>query len=91
MRTRLAAALTGGVLVIEAGLRSGARAAAATATTIGRPVMALPGPVGSSQSQGCHQLIRDGVATLVTSTADVVGTLEPAIIVSAGTSTTTTT
>jgi predicted Rossmann fold nucleotide-binding protein DprA/Smf involved in DNA uptake len=76
LRSRLLSALTGGLLVVEAGLRSGARAAA-TATAIGRPVVALPGPVGPPWSDRCHQLIRDGVATLVTSAADVLAAIEP--------------
>ena len=42
-----------------------------TARELGRPVMAVPGPVTSSQSAGCHQLIRDGHATCVTGAADI--------------------
>ena len=69
-RNRVIAALAAGTVVIEAGLRSGALTTARHARKLGRPVMAVPGPVTSAQSAGCHQLIRDG-ATCVTSTADV--------------------
>ena len=69
-RNRVIAALSAGTVVIEAGLRSGALTTARHARKLGRPVMAVPGPVTSAQSAGCHQLIRDG-ATCVTSTADI--------------------
>lgn len=71
-RNRLLAALTTGTLVIEAGRRSGAINTARTAARLGRAVMAVPGPVGSAMSVGCHQLIRAGEADLVTSVAHVI-------------------
>jgi DNA processing protein len=71
-RNRLIAALTAGTAVVEAGLRSGALNAARHAHELGRPVMAIPGPVTSSASGGCHQLIRDGQATCITCAADVI-------------------
>ena len=37
--------------------------------------MAVPGPVTSDLSAGCHQLIRDGQAVLVTCPGDVAGAL----------------
>lgn len=74
-RTRLIAALTAGVVVVEAGMRSGARNTAAWATELGRPVMAVPGPVTSTTSMLPHQLIRSGAATLVTDHLDVIAVL----------------
>lgn len=77
-RNRLIAALTGGTVVVEAGLRSGARTTARRAAELGRPVGAVPGPVTSMTSAGCHELIRDGLAVLVTDAeeaAELVGTL----------------
>jgi DNA processing protein len=71
VRNRLIAALTGGTVVVEAGARSGARNTAATAGVLGKLVMAVPGPVSSALSVGCHQLVRDCAATLVTSVNDV--------------------
>lgn len=70
-RNRLVAALSGATVVVEAGLRSGAANTAAWATSMGRPVCAVPGPVTSSASAGCHVLLRAG-AHLVTRAAEVV-------------------
>lgn len=71
VRNRLIAALSDGTVVIEAGRRSGAKNTASIARTIGRVMMAVPGPVSSAMSVGCHELVRSGQATLVTSVADV--------------------
>lgn len=71
VRNRLIAALAAGVVVVEAGHRSGTRNTAATANGLGRLVMAVPGPIGSAMSVGCHELLRAGEACLVTSAADV--------------------
>jgi len=57
-RNRLVAAMTGATVVVEAGLRSGAANTAAWAKALGRPVGAVPGPVTSSASAGCHALLR---------------------------------
>jgi DNA processing protein len=70
VRNRLIAALAGGTVVVEAAMRSGAQRTAADTEALGRLVMAVPGPVTSGPSAGCHQLIRDG-ALLVTSVDDV--------------------
>ncbi len=70
-RNRLVAALAGATVVVEAGARSGAANTAAWARALGRPVCAVPGPVTSSASVGCHALLRSG-AHLVTRAADVV-------------------
>ncbi|MEU0494310.1 DNA-processing protein DprA [Mycobacterium sp. NPDC006124] len=70
-RNRLVAALSGATVVVEAGLRSGAANTASWAQALGRPVCALPGPVTSSASAGCHVLIRNG-ALLVTRVEEVV-------------------
>ncbi|HKN95819.1 MAG TPA: DNA-processing protein DprA [Pseudonocardiaceae bacterium] len=71
VRNRLIAALAAGVVVVEAGRRSGTRNTAATAAGLGRLVMAVPGPVSSSMSVGCHELVRLGEASLVTDVADI--------------------
>lgn len=65
IRNRLIAALSQGTVVVEAGRRSGAKNTASTAMALGKQVMAVPGPVGSAASQGCHDLIRTSAATLV--------------------------
>lgn len=70
-RNRLIAALSDGVLVVEAGRRSGARNTAKWARRLGRPAMAVPGPVTAASSVGCHRMIRDGEAILVTRVEEV--------------------
>src|SRR5271154_2274194 len=70
-RNRLVAAFAGAAVVVEAGLRGGAANTAAWARALGRVVGAVPGPVTSSASAGCHALLRNG-AELITRAADVV-------------------
>jgi DNA processing protein len=70
VRNRIIAALAAGTVVVEAGLRSGAQRTAADAAALGRDVLAVPGPVTSAASAGCHRLIRDG-AVLVTRPEEV--------------------
>lgn len=70
-RNRLISALSCGVVVVEAAIKSGTITTAKHAADQGREVMAVPGSVRNPNVTGCHQLIRDG-ATLVTSAADVV-------------------
>jgi DNA processing protein len=72
-RNRIIAALSTGVVVVEAAARSGAMNTAGHAFALGRPVMAVPGPVTSAMSVGCHQLLRGQpeAAMLVTSVDDV--------------------
>lgn len=69
-RNRLVAALSGATVVVEAGVRSGAASTAAWARALGRVVCAVPGPVTSSASAGCHVLLRGG-AELVTRAEEV--------------------
>ncbi|WP_102142894.1 DNA-processing protein DprA [Mycobacterium hubeiense] len=69
-RNRLVAVLAGATVVVEAGLRSGAANTAAWARMLGRVVCAVPGPVTSSVSAGCHKLLRDG-AQLVSRAEDI--------------------
>lgn len=70
-RGRLVAALSSAVVVVEAGYRSGALLTAAQASEIGRQVGAVPGPITSAASAGCHRLMRDDIAGLVTGMDDV--------------------
>lgn len=69
-RNRLIAALSGATVVIEAARRSGAINTADWCRTLGRPIMAVPGPVTSTTSTGVHELLRVG-ARLVTSVDDI--------------------
>jgi DNA processing protein len=75
-RNRLIATLTQGTVVVEAGLRSGSGNTASLANQHLRVVCAVPGPVSSAVSAGCHELIRDG-ATLVTDAAEVAEAVGP--------------
>jgi DNA processing protein len=77
VRNRVIAALAAGTLVVEAGERSGALNTARHARDLGRPLMAVPGPVTSDLSAGCHTIIRDWQGILVTSAADVIEYLSP--------------
>ncbi|WP_051425920.1 DNA-processing protein DprA [Jiangella gansuensis] len=70
-RNRIIAALTAGTVVVEAAARSGALNTARWADKLSREVLAVPGPVTSSQSAGCHTLIRDRGARLVADATDV--------------------
>ena len=76
-RNRLIAALSSGVVVVEAAARSGAMNTAHHARMLGRPVLAVPGPVTSAMSVGCHDLLRRDVdpAVLVTCVDDVLAVI----------------
>jgi DNA processing protein len=77
VRNRLIAALAGGTLVVEAGARSGAARTALAARELGRPVMAVPGPVTSALSVGSHHLARQPGVSLVGSVAHVLEDVGP--------------
>lgn len=70
VRNRLIAALSRGTVVIEAAFRSGSLRTARDASELLRPVMAIPGPINAPTSEGCHRLIGERSAELVTSVAD---------------------
>ena len=70
-RNRLIAAAAQATVVVEAAWRSGALSTAAHAATLLRPVGAVPGPVTSAASAGCHRLLRDGAAVCVTDAGEV--------------------
>ncbi|QAY73804.1 DNA-protecting protein DprA [Agromyces protaetiae] len=65
-RNRLIAASTAATVVLEAGYRSGSLNTAGHASELGRPLGAVPGPVTSPASAGCHRLLREFDAVCVT-------------------------
>ncbi len=73
-RNRLISGLSLAVVVVEADDRSGALITARLAAEQGRDVLAVPGPLTSRQSRGCHKLIQDG-AKLVMSVDDILSEL----------------
>jgi DNA processing protein len=70
-RNKTMALATGAVLVTEAGWRSSSLTVARAAFEADTPVYGVPGPVTSATSAGVHEIIREGVATLVTQASDI--------------------
>jgi len=70
-RNRLIAAVADAVVVVEAGWRSGSLNTAAHAASLGRALGAVPGPVTSAASAGCHRILREYGGVCVTGAADV--------------------
>ena len=64
-RNRLIAAASEATVVLEAGIRSGSLNTAGHAAALGRPLGAVPGPVTSPASAGCHRLLREFDAVCV--------------------------
>lgn len=75
-RNRLMAALSGGVVIPEAGVRSGSLTTVFSADGLGRGIGAVPGPVTSAVSNGTNELIKQGIASVVTQTGDVIALLD---------------
>lgn len=73
-RNRVVAALSSrGVLVIEAGEGSGSLITVNYARQLKKKIYAIPGPITSSVSRGTNYLIKEGIATMVTSPEDIIG------------------
>ncbi|WP_344209124.1 DNA-processing protein DprA [Nonomuraea bangladeshensis] len=72
IRNRLIAALSRGTVVVEAALRSGALNTATHALALNRHLAAVPGPITSRLSDGCHRLLRERKAVCVTSPEEII-------------------
>lgn len=72
VRNRVIAALSRGTVIVEAEARSGALNTAGWASKLGRVVMAVPGPITSRSSVGCHRLLREEGVTLVTRPEEII-------------------
>lgn len=70
-RNRLIAALPSATVVVEAAWRSGSLSTAHHALELGRMVGAVPGPITSAQSAGCHRLFNEGDVRVIGSAVDV--------------------
>jgi DNA processing protein len=88
-RNLLIAAVSQATVVSEVGWRCGSPDTADHAAALGRPLGGVPGPVTSAAEAGCHRLIRDSQATLVTN-PDEMAELVPAPEASAHSATNTT-
>lgn len=79
-RNKIVASLASlGVLVVEAGDKSGSLITAKLAKKMGKKVYAVPGPITSSTSEGTNVLIKEGEAIMVTEPGDIIKNLRPKI------------
>lgn len=71
IRNRIIAGLVDAVVVVEGGTQSGALLTAKHANDAGREVFALPGDIAHEKSKGCHHLIKNHQAHVITEAADI--------------------
>lgn len=74
-RNRIVAGISDATIVIESGLQGGSLITADIANSYNRDVMTIPGRIGDPHSAGCHQLIKQHRAMLITGAADILETM----------------
>ncbi len=74
-RRRVMTAATAATIIIEAGWRSGSVGTGIAAADLGRELGAVPGPITSAASAGCHRLMQEHGASVITSGADALALL----------------
>ncbi len=77
VRNRIIAAISNGVLVVEAAGRSGSLRTALDANKYHKPVFTIPGPITSPASEGCHRLVIERMGELVTSVGEIIELIKP--------------
>lgn len=70
-RNRIVAGMTDATVLIESGIKGGSMITADIAHSYNRDVFAIPGRVGDSKSAGCHHLIKNNQAMLITGADDI--------------------
>jgi DNA processing protein len=82
MRNRIIAGLADCTIVVQTDVKGGSVITAHIAQSYGREVFAVPGRIGDTYSNGCHKLIRNNIAAILTSAEDLVSYLhwdQPAV------------
>lgn len=74
-RNRIIAGVSEGLLLIESPANGGSISTAKAADAYSRAVMAVPGRINDSRSEGANHLIKSNIAQLVTSAADIAAAL----------------
>ena len=75
-RNRIIAGLADATLVVESAVRGGALATARLADNYGRTVLAVPGRITDTFSEGCNRLIFRRCATSISSADDIIDVME---------------
>ncbi len=72
MRNRIVAGMSDATILIESAIKGGGLITCRIAQEYGRDVFAFPGAVGMEFSEGCHKMIRNNTAALITSAQDFI-------------------
>ncbi len=70
-RNRIVAGMSDATILVESAYKGGGLITCRIAQEYGREVFAFPGAVGQPFSEGCHKMIRNNTASLITSAQDL--------------------